>query len=178
MSLRRTIYKPSDVSPGNEIRHSPALIGKAHGGNIMPGIIRFREGIAGTKNTAIPEPKSDTPEHKLTPHYRVKRVLPVSPGRSAIPQRMQGEELAERFGPLTPGGKMCRRCFTINRCRTLEAGFICDGCCHNDDILSPEMLPLIEAGGVVAAEVADRLAARNAELSKQGGGTNASISRN
>jgi hypothetical protein len=38
-----------------------------------------------------------------------------------------------RFGSLTSGGKMCRRCLTINRCRALAVGFVCDRCRRDDD---------------------------------------------
>jgi len=47
----------------------------------------------------------------------------------------------------------------------LQAGFICDGCRREDDVPDSEMLPLIEAGGVVAAEVAGALAGGNADAS-------------
>lgn len=41
--------------------------------------------------------------------------------------------IAEKYGPLTRDGKMCQRCWTINRCRAFTIGFICDQCRRDDD---------------------------------------------
>jgi hypothetical protein len=45
----------------------------------------------------------------------------------------QAAFLDDKFGPLTTGGKMCRRCLTIRLCRELVIGFVCDLCRRDDD---------------------------------------------
>jgi hypothetical protein len=92
----------------------------------------------------------------------------IRPGTMPVPnalvEELRGHKdglrtavIVERFGPLTPGGKMCYRCHTLDRCRILRAGFICDSCRRDDDVPYPEVLPLVEAGGLVAAMVANAM---------------------
>ena len=56
--------------------------------------------------------------------------------------------IAEQSRPLTRltrGGKLCRRCFTISRCRAYVNGFICDPCRRDDDQPATSAAPFTAA---------------------------------